>query len=266
MCNRLFRCVPGFGSTFFAGALVQVAVMFSIAAHQSHAQPTGPDQTQPGNTKSSHDMRGMKPDQMPGMNMPDMQMPGMQMPGMNMVDMNPAGMFLMNLSSGTAMNPSAWPMPMIMKPFGTWNTMFMAQGYIMDTQQSGPRGGDKFYSSNWFMANTEHRLGQNGAVQMQLMLSLDPVTMTGRRYPLLFQTGETAYGLPIVDGQHPHDLFMELAVRYEFRFSDRTQMFLYGGPIGDPALGPAAYPHRASASENPMAVLGHHEEDSTHLQ
>src|SRR5205807_9900069 len=137
---------------------------------------TGPDQTQPGNTKSSHDMRGMKPDQMPGMNMPDMQMPGM-----NMVDMNPAGMFLMNLSSGTAMNPSAWPMPMIMKPFGTWNTMFMAQGYIMDTQQSGPRGGDKFYSSNWFMANAEHRLGQNGAVQMQLMLSLDPATMTGRR-------------------------------------------------------------------------------------
>ena len=34
---------------------------------------------------------------------------------------------------------------------------------------------------------------------------------------------------------------------------------------GDPAIGPIAYPHRASASENPLAALGHHQEDSTHI-
>jgi hypothetical protein len=30
-------------------------------------------------------------------------------------------------------------------------------------------------------------------------------------------------------------------------------------------MGPAAYPHRASASENPIAPLGHHFQDSTHI-
>ena len=68
-------------------------------------------------------------------------------PNMKMVDMNPAGMFLMNLSSGTAANPASWPMPMLMKHFGSWNTMFMAQAFLVQTTQSGPRGGDKLYSA-----------------------------------------------------------------------------------------------------------------------
>jgi hypothetical protein len=94
---------------------------------------------------------------------------------------------------------------------------------------------------------------------------LEPATVSQRRYPELFQSGETAYGLPIVDGQHPHDLFMEIAGRYDFRMTERTGLYIYGGPIGDPALGPTAYPHRASASENPLAALAHHQQDSTHI-
>jgi hypothetical protein len=58
---------------------------------------------------------------------------------------------------------------------------------------------------------------------------------------------------------------MELSGRYDLRLTERTRMFVYGGPLGEPALGPTAYPHRASASENPVAVLGHHQQDSTHL-
>src|SRR5947209_9886269 len=135
----------------------------------------------------------------------------------------------------------------------------------MDTQQSGPRGGDKFYSSNWFMANAEHRLGQNGAVQMQLMLSLDPATMTDRSYPLLFQTGETAFGKPLVDAQHPHDFVMAFSVQYAHRWGRDTMLQFYYAPVGDPALGPVAFPHRASASELPQAPLGHHWQDSTHI-
>jgi hypothetical protein len=190
---------------------------------------------------------------------------GMAMPGMNMVEMNPASMFLMNVSSGTAMNPAGWPMPMIMKPFGSWNTMFMAQGSVVDTQQSGPRAGDKFYSSNWFMANTEHRVGKDGAFQIQLMLSLDPATMTERRYPLLFQTGETAFGKPLVDAQHPHDFIMSLGFQYARSLGKNTTLELYFAPVGDPALGPVAYPHRASAMELPQATLSHHWQDSTHI-
>lgn len=188
-----------------------------------------------------------------------------QQGGMQMVDMNSAGMFLMDLSSGTSTNPAGWPMPMVMRPFGSWNTMFMGQAFLVDTQQSAPRGGDKLYSTNWFMANAEHRVGAKGAFQFDLMLSLEPATITDRRYPLLFQTGETAWGKPIVDGQHPHNLIMGLGFEYARSLGENTTFQLYFAPVGDPALGPTAYPHRASAMELPQATLSHHLQDSTHV-
>jgi hypothetical protein len=194
-----------------------------------------------------------------------MAMPDMHMPGMQMDNTNTAGMLLMNNMSGTAVNPSAWPMPMLMKPLGGWNTMFMSQAFIDDTQQSGSRGGDKFYSTNWFMANAEHSVGNKGAFEFQLMLSLEPATITERQYPLLFQTGETAFGKPIVDGQHPHNFIMSLGFQYAFSITENTTLEFYVAPVGDPALGPIAYPHRASAAELPQAPIGHHWEDSTHI-
>jgi len=190
---------------------------------------------------------------------------GMNMPGMNHgMDMNDAGMYLMNTASGTSMNPLSWTMPMLMPRLGSWNLMLMGQAFIIDTQQSGPRGGDKFYSANWFMGAAEHKLG-GGSVLFQTMLSLDPATVTNRRYPLLFQTGETAYGKPLVDAQHPHDFIMSIGVNYAHPLSENTMLQLYYAPIGDPALGPVAFPHRASASELPQATLGHHWQDATHI-
>jgi hypothetical protein len=97
------------------------------------------------------------------------------------------------------------------------------------------------------------------------MLTLEPATITGRRYPLLFQQGETAYGVPIADGQHPHDFIMELALLYDLKLGDNAVLSFYFAPVGDPAIGPIAYPHRASAAEDPVATLGHHQEDSTHV-
>lgn len=182
-----------------------------------------------------------------------------------MVDMNDASMTLMDLASGTSANPAGWPTPMVMRPFGSWNTMFMGQAFVVDTQQTGPRGGDKFYSTNWFMANAEHKAGKKGAFQFELMLSLEPATVTDRRYPLLFQTGETAYGLPIVDAQHPHNFIMGLGFEYAHSVTQNTTLEFYVAPVGDPALGPTAYPHRASAVELPQATLSHHLQDSTHI-
>src|SRR5579863_3264897 len=189
----------------------------------------------------------------------------MSMPGMNMVDMTPASMDVMNLVSGTAVNPASWPMPLLMTHFGSWNTMFMGTGFLVDTQQSGPRGGDKLYSTSWFMASAEHRAGKNGAFQVDLMLSLEPATITDRRYPLLFQTGETAFGQAIVDGQHPHNLIMGLGIHYIRELGANTRLEVYVAPVGDPALGPLAYPHRASAAELPQAPISHHWQDSTHI-
>ena len=185
--------------------------------------------------------------------------------GMGMVDMNEASMFLMRLGSGTSENPAAWPMPMIMTHFKNWNMMFMGVAFLSHIQQSGQRGGDKLYSTNWFMTSAEHRVGSNGAFEAELMLSLEPATITDRRYPLLFQTGETAYGLPLVDAQHPHNFIMSLGFHYVHQLAEDTTVDLYVAPVGDPALGPVAYPHRASAMELPQAPISHHWQDSTHI-
>ena len=179
-------------------------------------------------------------------------------------DMSAAEMFLMNESSGTAFQPSAWPMPMAMIRMGNWRLMWMGQAFITDTQQAGPRGGDKFYSSNWGMLGAIHKVG-GGSLMLRTMLSLEPATVTNRRYPLLFQTGETAYGIPLVDAQHPHDFVMELSAQYAHPLGENGAWNVYYAPVGDPALGPVAYPHRASAMELPQASLGHHWQDSTHI-
>jgi hypothetical protein len=183
---------------------------------------------------------------------------------MQHMHMNRAGMYLMDMASGTSMNPYSWKMPMIMTEAGNWSVMFMGQAFLVDTQQSGPRGGDKLYSTNWFMTSAIHDVGQ-GSVMLTAMISLEPATITNRSYPLLFQTGETAYGRPLIDEQHPHDFVMQLSMQYARRLGSDTMIQLYYAPVGDPALGPVAYPHRASAAELPQAPLGHHWQDSTHI-
>ena len=185
----------------------------------------------------------------------------MKMPGMAAME-NTVG----TLSSGTSVEPkvTSESAPVVHKNLGGWTLMFHANAFLVDTQQGGPRGRDKLFSTNWLMPMMSRDFGRH-SLTLRTMLSVEPATVTRRQYPELFQSGEAAYGLPIVDGQHPHDLFMELSARYDFRLNDRTRLFVYGGPVGEPALGPTAYPHRASASENPFAVLGHHQQDSTHL-
>jgi hypothetical protein len=187
-----------------------------------------------------------------------------QMSGMSQSGMGQSGMQLMDQASGTGMNPQSSAMPMSMQSLGSWSLMLMGQAFLADTQQSGPRGGDKFYSTNWFMGAAQHKVG-SGAFQIQLMMSLEPATITGRRYPELFQTGETAFGMPIVDGQHPHNLIMALGFQYAHPIADKASVEFYFAPVGDPALGPVAFPHRASAAEFPEAPLSHHWQDSTHI-
>ena len=167
-------------------------------------------------------------------------------------------------TSGTSAEPSRTPTPMLMTRRAGWTLMFHANAFVTDLQQTSPGGGDKLFSTNWAMPMAQHPLGP-GVLTLRAMLSLEPATITGRRYPLLFQQGETAYGKPIVDGQHPHNFFMELAALYDWSLGEKTLLSFYYAPVGDPALGPTAYPHRASAAENPVAALGHHQQDSTHI-
>lgn len=201
----------------------------------------------------------------PGMDMS--QMPGMKMAPGDQMNMQPATLIqeiLAHDSSGTSAQPNSTPTPMLMTSAHDWTLMFHANVFVLDEQQSSPRGGDKFFSTNWFMGMAQHDAGP-GKFTVRAMSTLEPGTITDRRYSLLFQQGETAFGVPVVDGQHPHDFVMELAALYDLKLGDDALLSFYFAPTGDPAIGPTAYPHRASAAEDPVAALGHHQEDSSHI-
>jgi Cu/Ag efflux protein CusF len=184
------------------------------------------------------------------------------MRGMKMKS-DPTGDFLMRQGSGTSINPAAAPMHMAMTQYGDWMLMLHGLAFVNQVVQSGPRGDDKLFSTNWIMGMADRPLA-GGHLMLRSMLSLEPLTV-GKKYPELFQTGETIGGRPIIDAQHPHDFFMEVAAEYAHPLGDHTIGYIYAAPFGDPALGPVAYPHRSSASEIPQAALSHHVQDSTHI-
>ncbi len=201
----------------------------------------------------------MSMDAMPGMDLTTSASNGPTMQSSSFIK------FLQSHStSGTDAEPNSTPSEMIMTTYGDWSLMLHGQLSLNEIQQSGPRGADKLFSTNWIMPMATRKLGR-GSLTLRSMLSLEPATISDRRYPELFEEGETAYGRPIIDGQHPHDFFMELAASYEYIAGESTMLSFYAAPVGDPAMGPAAFPHRASASEDPIAPLGHHLEDSTHI-
>lgn len=146
---------------------------------------------------------------------------------------------------------------------GDW--MLMVHGFVSAqyTDHSGPRGDDQLYATSMAMLMAA-RETSFGKIQLKSMFSLEPA-MDARGYPNLFATGETAGGEVLVDRQHPHDLFMELAVRVDFDIGSGTSAFLYGGPVGEPSLGPSAFMHRGSARYNPEPPITHHWFDSTHI-
>jgi hypothetical protein len=143
--------------------------------------------------------------------------------------------------------------------------MAHGQGHVVYTDQGGPRGDEDLYSVNMAMASARRRAGP-GMLGLRAMFSLEPATAGREGYPLLLQTGETADGrTELVDRQHPHDLFMEIAATYSLPIGSDSSVFAYVGLPGEPALGPPAFPHRFSAFENPEAPLPHHWLDSTHI-
>jgi mono/diheme cytochrome c family protein len=168
------------------------------------------------------------------------------------------------LGSGTALQPASTPMYAWMFMPGEWMMMLHGELKIGYNQQGGPRGVGKAESENWLMLMAERRVGP-GRLMLRGMFSAEPLTAPHGGFPELFQTGETYRRRPIIDAQHPHDLIMELAASYTVSISENVSFQLYGGPVGEPALGPVAFMHRASAMENPSAPLGHHWQDSTHI-
>jgi len=165
--------------------------------------------------------------------------------------------------SGTGWQPASVPEPEWMWMHRGWEVMAHGVIFADYNQQGGPRGEGKAESVNWGMLMEQHKLCR-GTILLRQMFSAESLTSPHPGFPELFQTGETYHGEPLVDHQHPHNVFAELSALYLLPLSKTVSWELYGGPAAEPALGPVTYIHRASASELPLAPLSHHLQDSTH--
>ena len=166
-------------------------------------------------------------------------------------------------SSGTSWQPDASPHQGIHAMYGDWSTMTHGFANLIYDRQGGPRGDRKTFSTSMLMVVGQRPVG-DGTLGLRGMVSADPL-MGKSGYPLLLQTGESANGAPLIDRQHPHDLFIELATTYSHPLSEGSSIFAYVALPGEPALGPPAFMHRFSGEDNPEAPISHHWLDSTHI-
>ena len=146
----------------------------------------------------------------------------------------------------------------------SWTLMYDGVLFATFNHETGPRGADEFVSTDWFMGMAMRQAGP-GLLTLTGMASLDRATTGPQGYRELFQVGESYHFIPITDRQHPHDLLMQASVAWRIPLTDKTSLTFAGAPVGEPALGPVAFMHRASAAENPVAPLSHHTLDSTHI-
>jgi len=193
--------------------------------------------------------RASRPAAMPGMAQPAdtshaHHMAGMDMNGMDHANMSHA--YSRNLpmnrnGSGTAWQPDQTPMYMWMQHKGPWMLMYHGAAFGRYTSQNFNHDGARGQRSavdgpNWFMTMAQRTVGERGLLNLSLMMSLDALTETRGGYPLLFQTGESYRGQPLIDKQHPHDLFSGLSVAYTHAFSEDVDLTAYLGYPGEPAV------------------------------
>lgn len=239
--------------------LVTTTAILLAAVTTVHAQHTKPDTTKP--KKHTHMMNGVE------MNDDDMMM-------MDMGDMKMNSQFSLDVpmnrdGSGTSWMPDESPIYAYMIHGKKWMTMIHGSFFLrynnQDIFKAGNRGGAKFDVPNMIMAMTQTKVGNNGLFSINTMFSADPFLVGPAGYPLLYQTGESYQGHKLVDKQHPHDLFAELAVAYTQRINKETDITGSFGFPGEPALGLPVFMHRLSGMNDPGAPLSHHYQDATHI-
>ena len=256
--------------------LIASAILLAPAAW-AQTPPAQPDAAPP----AAHAMpaHAMPAQAMPAHAMPAHAMPAQaiaDMPGMDMSkseDGDMSGMMPALLgaypttrdASGTSWQPDAASHSGIHLMSGDWMVMGHLQLTGVYSWQDGPRGDDKGFLSGMVMGMARRSFANGDVLGFRAMLSPDPL-MGKSGYPLLLASGETADGVnPLIDRQHPHDLFMELSGSYAKHLSDQDSVFLYAGLPGEPAFGPPAFMHRPAAADSPEAPITHHWLDSTHI-
>lgn len=233
----------GFVRMTLAGLFLLAFFLEPAPAQQSN--PTGPPHAHAESEASSQQDTSMA-----GMHMPMEEQKALQLPSPHE-------------GSGTAWQPASVPAHEWMWMRGGWELMAHGAIFVDYNQQGGPRGAGKAESVNWGMLMEQHKLGA-GTILFRQMFSAESLTSPHPGFPELFQTGETYHGEPLVDHQHPHNVFAELSLLYTLPLTKTLSWEFYGGPSAEPALGPVTSIHRASASELPLAPLSHHSQDSTH--
>lgn len=182
----------------------------------------------------------------------------------------PADLFPAREASGTAWFPDETPMYGIQRTVASWEVMLHGAAFAQFLYEPGEKhrtGGfstRQFSSVNWIMATARRRTGA-GRVGLRTMASVEPWTVRDCGFINLLANGEMCDGDTIHDRQHPHDLFMELAADYDRPIRGSLHWQVYAGLAGEPALGPAGFPHRLSAMLNPIAPITHHWLDSSHI-
>ncbi|HXO37092.1 MAG TPA: hypothetical protein VN872_00560, partial [Candidatus Acidoferrum sp.] len=105
--------------------------------------------------------------------MPDM--PGMQHGSAHDQPVTFIDEILHHDTAGTSAQPNSTNEPMIMRVRGKWMFMFHGNAFLNALQQSGPRGYDKVFSTNWFMPMAQRQIGR-GELTLRTMISLEPAT------------------------------------------------------------------------------------------
>lgn len=173
-----------------------------------------------------------------------------------------AGVFLFGAAGAAAQSQPVHAGAPAEEPAWRWSwdaNVFAGWNY----QRRKFRDFQKIESQNWVMGAGERPLG-NGRLRLHAMVTLEPFTIQPLGSPQVFQTGETYRNAPLVDYQHPHDLFMNLSAIWT-RPLQNGRVFGELAVVGSPSVGPAPFMHRPSASENPTAPIGHHQMDATHI-
>jgi hypothetical protein len=227
--------------------------------HADHPHPAGkakPARPPVHPSHGGHAMGGME-----GME----GMEGMDMSEHASMAMHPLGFGHGRFGSGTSWLPDASVTRHLMTRAGGWSVMGHGVAFAGGAGMNGPRGDDKAFAPNMAMLMAERNAGPRTFWRIATMFSADALTVGGAGYPLLFQTGETWDGKALRDHQHPHNLVSELSASVTRAVSSSAAVSLYAAPVGEPALGPPAYPHRPLGTNDPLAPIGHHWQDATHI-
>ena len=167
--------------------------------------------------------------------------------------------------SGTTSNPGE-VQPWVTSGAGGWTFFHGLTAHVTQVSESGPNEPRReVFSTNWIAAGLHRNFGERGFALIRGRVSLEPYTITDNDgYPQLLQYVPEQEGGPLVGRMRPHDLIGEAAVHVGWRPTSSTLLHLYGGLVGDPAMGPAPFELRSSGADLPEAPFAYELQEPFH--